>query len=120
MELEILNQEIITELIQDVIARHQVSYPDLIKKQNDILAVIQNETQNFSKSLKKGLNHFNKLISNNKKIISGKEAFYLFQSFGFPLEMIKEIASEKKIKVDESGFQNEYLKHKEISRAKVA
>ena len=49
-------------------------------------------------------------------MISGKDAFYLYQSFGFPIEIIKDLASEKNLKVDEKEFNKEFEKHQELSR----
>src|SRR3989344_2482527 len=50
------------------------------------------------------------------RIISGKDAFYLYQSFGFPIEIIKDLAREKNLEVDEKEFEKEFEKHQEISR----
>lgn len=52
----------------------------------------------------------------NKKMISAREAFLLFQSYGFPIEMTEELAAEKGVKVDKQGFEKEYEKHQELSR----
>lgn len=57
---------------------------------------------------------------NSKKIISGTDAFLLFQSFGFPIEMTEELAAEKKMKVDIKGFEEEFKKHQELSRTASA
>ena len=57
---------------------------------------------------------FNK-ITESKSEISGKEAFDLYQSFGFPLEITKELASERNIKIDEITFNEELKKHQELS-----
>jgi len=91
------------------------SYPELKKNQGFILNEIEKEEQKFSKTIEKGLKEFSKLAS-GKKNISAKEAFLLYQSYGFPIEMIRELAKERKIKVDEKGFQNEFEKHQAMSR----
>lgn len=119
MEVD-LDGQIIEKLTKDIVTRYSDFYQDLKNNEKMILDVALKEAVAFSKALKRGLRHFNKILLHNKKIISGQEAFYLFQSFGFPLEMIKEIAREKNIKVDEAGFNAEYLKHKEASKSKIA
>jgi len=69
--------------------------------------------------LENGLKEFAKLGTQNK-IISGPDAFYLFQSFGFPLEMTEELAREKGLTVDKSGFEVEFKKHQDLSRTAAA
>jgi len=89
-------------------------YPDYKFNQKIILEELKKEETKFQKTLDKGLKEFQKM--SNDKIIDGKEAFLLFQSYGFPIEMTKDLAKEKNIKVDEKGFENEYKKHQELSR----
>ena len=67
------------------------------------------------RKINKGIKHFNKLEPENN-LISGKEAFLLFQSYGFPIEMTEEMASEKGWKVDKKGFEKEFEKHQDLSR----
>tara|TARA_Y100000310_G_scaffold329968_1_gene400779 strand:+ start:1785 stop:3608 length:1824 start_codon:yes stop_codon:yes gene_type:complete len=75
---------------------------------------IEKEEQKFEKTLETGLRKFEKM--SNDKLIDGKGAFLLFQSYGFPLEMTIELAKEKKIKVDEKAFKKELEKHQTLSR----
>ncbi|MAH45713.1 alanine--tRNA ligase [Candidatus Pacearchaeota archaeon] len=88
-------------------------YPEL-KNKEKIFKIIDQEEERFDNTLEKGLREFEKMSKNKK--ISGKEAFLLFQSYGFPLEITKELAQEKKIKIDEKGFENELAKHQKLSR----
>ena len=90
-------------------------YEHLIKNKKNILKELGREEEKFNLTLEKGLNKFNKIIE-NKKRIDCKDAFLLYQSFGFPIEMTKELAEEKGIKVDEKGFEKECKKHQELSR----
>ncbi|MBU2634147.1 MAG: glycine--tRNA ligase subunit alpha, partial [Nanoarchaeota archaeon] len=99
------------ELVDEVIKIYK-KYYKLDKKY--ILKIINEEKEKFEKTLDKGLNQFNKL--NFKKSISSKDAFYLYQSFGLPIEVIKDLAKEKKLKVDEKGFEKEFKKHQELSK----
>ena len=80
-----------------------------------ILGELEGEENRFLETLEKGMKVFEKL-SENKKEILGKEAFLLYQSYGFPIEMTKELADEKNIKIDELGFLKESEKHQELSR----
>jgi alanyl-tRNA synthetase len=79
------------------------------------------EEEKFKKTLKTGLKEFNKLslMFGKPKILPGEKAFYLYESFGFPIELTKELASEKNLKVDLAGFDKALLEHKEVSRKGV-
>ncbi|RLG15022.1 alanine--tRNA ligase [Candidatus Pacearchaeota archaeon] len=90
-------------------------YPHLQKNKKQILQELEKEEQKFLKTLEKGLNRFKKLVS-KKKELSGKDSFLLYQSFGFPLEMIEEEAQKAKIKFDRKDFEAEQKKHQELSK----
>lgn len=90
-------------------------YPELKKNKSKILHELEKEENKFNKTLMKGLTIFNKL-SQRKKSISGKDAFLLYQSYGFPMEMTEEIAKEKGIKTNLKSFEREYEKHQKLSR----
>ena len=79
---------------------------------------MKKEEDKFQKTLDKGLREFEKMSVDKK--IDGKESFLLYQSYGFPIEMIRELANEKNIKVDEKGFEKELKKHQELSRTATA
>lgn len=96
-------------------------YPDYQELHNNkkfILSELEKEESKFSQTLERGLSQFKKLSSD--KIISGKEAFLLFQSYGFPIEMTEELASEKGIKVDLEEYNQEFAKHQDLSRTASA
>jgi len=99
-----------------VLAIYEKDYPHLQKNKDFIFAQLQKEEERFAAVIGKGLKKFD-IMSKNKKQISGSDAFLLFQSYGFPLEMTLELAKEKNIKVDVEGFKNELKKHQEISKA---
>ena len=79
------------------------------------LEELEKEENKFNLTLEKGLNKFKK-FTKNKKEISGKESFLLFQSFGFPIEMIQEESKKAKIKFSIKDFEQEQKKHQETSR----
>jgi alanyl-tRNA synthetase len=89
-------------------------YEELKNKKN-ILKIMKEEETKFNKTLDKGLRIFNK-ITKNKKTLSGKDAFLLYQSYGFPIEMIEEMAKENRVKIDKMSFDKESRKHQKLSR----
>jgi alanyl-tRNA synthetase len=96
-------------------------YPELKSKEADILTAIQNEEEKFEKTLETGLKELKSQILNVKsrefKVLSGKIIFDLYQSYGFPLDLTRELAREEELDIDEAGFKEEFEKHQEISRA---
>ena len=97
-----------------IVEINKEQWPILEKNKQFIFDELKKEEEKFNKTLSKGLSKLDKMIKDNK--ISGTEAFLLFQSFGFPIEMTEELAKEKGIKVDRKGFDEEFQKHQELSR----
>ncbi len=110
-----IKDNFITKIANVVIEMYQNSYPELKKNRNQILTELDKEENKFQLTLESGMREFEK-ISKDKKQISGKEAFLLYQSYGFPIEMTCELAEEKKIKVNMKEFEDENKKHQELSR----
>lgn len=102
-----------TKLIEPIIKIYS-DYPELNKNKKFILDELKKEEEKFEKTLEKGLNKFKRFTSKNK--LSGKDAFLLFQSFGFPIEMIEEECKKNKIKFSKKEFESEYQKHQKLSR----
>lgn len=109
-------------LIKKTINIYKEIYPEIKDKETDIITIIQNEEEKFKKSLKKGLIQFDKLLKakidseQESKIITGKEIFDLYQSYGFPLEMTEELAKERGFELDKKDFQKEFECHQKVSR----
>jgi alanyl-tRNA synthetase len=96
-------------------------YPDyehLNKNKEKIFSEINREEEKFERTLERGLREFEKFA--RQKQLSGKEAFLLYQSYGFPIEITKELAREKKIEINEDEFNREITKHQELSRTNSA
>ncbi|MEK6824044.1 MAG: alanine--tRNA ligase [Nanoarchaeota archaeon] len=91
------------------------NYQELKNNKIKILQELKKEEQKFNQTLEKGLNEFNKLIKGKEKL-ECKDAFLLYQSYGFPCEMIEEECKKKKIKFSKKDFEEECKKHQEISR----
>ncbi len=110
-----IEKEFLGELVKIVIDVYKDSYPHLEKNKEFILTELKNEELKFRNTLEKGLKKFEEIVKHVKKI-DGKSAFLLFQSFGFPIEMTKELGKEMNITVDEKGFEEEFKKHQQLSR----
>jgi len=83
--------------------------------QQFILDEMGREEMGFRLTLDKGLKVFQDIVR-YKKRVSGEDAFFLFQSHGFPIELLRDLAKERKIKLDEKGFYRELEKHQQLSR----
>lgn len=110
-----IDRDFLDELAKIVIRVHEKDYPELEEKRKFILDELKKEDVKFKNTLTKGLKKFEEIAKREKKI-DGKNAFLLFQSFGFPIEMTKELGEEIGVKVDEKGFEKEFKKHQQISR----
>ena len=111
-----IEDEFLSELSQTVIGMYAEDNPRLKSNEEFILAELRKEYKKFNNTLAKGLRRFNRIAS-NKRIIDGKDAFLLYQSFGFPIEITKELGLENNIPVDIDGFDEEFQKHQKVSRA---
>jgi alanyl-tRNA synthetase len=111
--LEIKNN--FTTKLVDSIIKIYPDYPEIKKNKNQIITELENEENKFRATLETGIREFEKLTK-DKNELSGKDAFLLYQSYGFPIEMTEELAKEKKIKVNVEEFGEENKKHQELSR----
>ncbi|MBR3631572.1 MAG: alanine--tRNA ligase [Elusimicrobiaceae bacterium] len=89
-------------------------YPEIDKNLSHIEEVLKKEEETFLKTLQTGEEKLDALLANGTKMLSGEDAFYLHETFGFPLELTREIAAAKGVKVDETGYE----KAKEAASAK--
>ncbi len=114
-----LSENFLIPVSREVIKIYENVYPELKSNQAEILTIIQKEGENFNRTLEKGLKQFKKLLKAKAqdKIISGEEAFNIYQSYGFPLELIEELAREEGFDVDKEKFFQALKKHQEVSRA---
>lgn len=101
-------------LVGKIIEEYKDCYPNLLAKQVEIENQITLEETKFVSTIIFGLREFEKLAKNN---ISGRDAFVLFSSYGFPIEMTLELAAERGTEVDLEGFKSEMKKHQELSRS---
>ena len=111
----------VTKLAQIIINDYHVSYPELKANESRIIEEFDIEEKQFAETLTKGTREFEKLIAKVpehvvKKVISGKKAFFLYETYGFPLELTEDMARENGFEVDRDGFEKAYKKHQEMSR----
>jgi len=111
-----IERDFLTDLAELVITINEPEYPLLREKQASIFEELGKEETKFKNTLEKGLRKFQRLAETSPRI-DGKNAFLLFQSFGFPFELTKELAAEIGVQVDEQEFRNEYERHQKVSAA---
>ncbi len=99
---------------EEVVKMYAVAYPEVKTKVDDIKKELMSEDFKFRTTLEKGIREFSKLADKN---ISGHDAFILFSTYGFPLELTLELAQERNVTVDAVAFVDEMKKHQELSRA---
>jgi len=114
--LGIEKENFTSEIAKIVVDIYKKDYAELNENKSFILEELEKEEGKFKKTLEAGLREFNKLVKKDLRI-TGKEAFILFSSYGFPWEMTQELAEEKGLKVDKSEFEKEFKRHQELSRA---
>lgn len=99
---------------------YQESYPRLSKNREYILSELQKEIARFESTLENGMKEFYKILeqkrAESKEEIDGKSAFYLYDTFGFPIELTVELAEEEGLKVDETGFATAMEEQKQKAR----
>lgn len=116
-----LNESFLPLLSEIVIEENTLAYPELKEKATHIKEELEKEEKKFMETLRKGEAEFEKMLPNllkdSKKLIPGRLAFRLYDTYGFPIELTEELAKENGLKVDEEGFNKAFEKHQEVSRA---
>lgn len=107
------------DLADIIIEQFTQYYPKFADLRSEIKLELVNEEEKFSKALGNGEKQFAKITASIQPggAMPGELAFHLFDTYGFPLEITKELAKEKGITIDESGFQEFYKQHQDLSRA---
>lgn len=116
-----IDKAFVLDLAQIIIDNYQETYPELSANESRIKEEFDTEEKQFAETLVKGTREFEKLIAKvpehiTKKVISGKKAFFLYETYGFPLELTEDMARENGFEVDKNGFDKAYKKHQEMSR----
>nr|WP_319472587.1 alanine--tRNA ligase [uncultured Sphaerochaeta sp.] len=109
------------ELALIVLDLYKRPYPEILENKEFILKELAQEEAKFSETLAKGEREFEKMLPNllkgKNREISGRTAFKLYDTYGYPIELTKELAAEHGFTVDEAGFNAAFEKHQEISRS---
>ena len=101
----------------EVIKKYENYYPEIKDNKEVVLEVLKNESIKFNRTLEKGLKEFDKLLSHlNGNVIDKDNAFKLYDTYGFPIELTEEMAHEHNLEVDTEGFKEKFLAHQELSR----
>lgn len=112
-----IDRPFLSEVAQTVIRENASAYPNLVEKQDFILKVIANEEENFSKTIDAGLQILEKMIDSfDGAVFSGENAFKLADTFGFPIDLTKELLEERNIAVDEKRFYELVKEQRERAR----
>jgi alanyl-tRNA synthetase len=105
------------DIIEIYVGIYKDNYPDLLGKSEKIKDTIVKEIDQFNRTLNLGIAEFHKIAQVSNKIISGRDAFFLQATHGLTIDFLKDLAKEENLEIDEKGFDEEFKKHQEISRA---
>ena len=114
-----VEEALLYKLIPGLANQFDSVFPELNLQADFVSKVIKEEEESFLKTLEKGLKKMDEIVGNpsKDKTITGKNAFEMYDTFGFPIDLIRLIASENGFSVDESGFESEMSQQKSRSRA---
>jgi alanyl-tRNA synthetase len=113
-------QPLLYQLVEGLSAQFETVFPELHQQQAFVTKVIREEEEAFLRTLEKGLKRIEDIIGASGSVISGRDAFELYDTYGFPLDLTRLIASERNLSVDETAFGAEMKKQKDRSRAATA
>ncbi len=101
------------------VAMFKDHYPELAARERLITQTIDAEAERFARTLEQGMEQFEKVVARGGKTVSGADAFKLHDTFGFPLELTRELAAERALQVDDDGFRSEMTLQRERSRRAI-
>lgn len=111
-----INREFLSSLVDVVVDNYKEIYPELVSTKNKVKELISKEELLFQKTLLSGEKRLEELFSSNNKVISGSDAFKLYDTYGYPIELTIEAAEEKGFIVDTEGFKSYMNAQKELAR----
>lgn len=116
-----IEEPFLSQLAKTVIKQSHQAYPELKQREDYILRIIQIEEERFRETIDQGLAYLKEYIDDLKqrgqKVLDGSKAFKLYDTYGFPLDLTREILQEEGLEVDEQGFQQEMEVQRERARA---
>ena len=115
-----INGPFLYQVVDTVAKENHTAYPELAQKQSYLEKIILTEEENFDRTLNKGLELLNQIIDKAEAqgitTLAGEDAFHLYDTFGFPIDLTREIASEKGLTIDETAFGTLMEHQKEVAR----
>lgn len=111
-----INREFLSDLVDVVVEKYKEIYPYLLGESFKVKELITKEELLFQKTLLSGEKHLEEIFNSNSKVISGKDAFKLYDTYGYPIELTIEAASEKGFTVDTEGFKSYMNAQKTLAR----
>lgn len=111
-----INREFLSDLVDVVVDNYKEIYPELMSTKNKVKELISKEELLFQKTLLSGEKKLEELFSSDNKVISGKDAFKLYDTYGYPIELTEEAALERGFTVDVLGFKSYMNAQKELAR----
>ena len=115
-----VNEPFLWKVVDTVVHENECQYPELREKEEYIISVIKNEEENFNKTLDAGMNIFRDMLNGHKEkgetVFSGADAFKLYDTFGFPLDLTIEMCRDENMTVDEEGFKKLMQDQRERAR----
>ncbi|MBO4733109.1 MAG: alanine--tRNA ligase [Clostridia bacterium] len=111
-----IKKPFLCEIAESVIKENKAGYPEIFEKREIIKKVILSEEESFAKTIDQGLTILSELIKEGG-VLSGEDAFRLYDTYGFPLDLTKDIISEHNMTVDEDGFNALMLRQRELARS---
>ncbi|AWN24334.1 alanine--tRNA ligase [Deinococcus irradiatisoli] len=114
-----LREPSIYQLVPLVVRGMGEAYPELVENQKSVEAAIKSEEERFLKTLESGIQRLDALLSKQEKgsVLSGEDAFTLYGTYGFPVDLTREIAEEYGVSIDEAGFDKALEADQELARA---
>jgi alanyl-tRNA synthetase len=110
-----IKESFIVPIAETFIEQMKDAYPELETHRNRVAEELKREEEKFGKTIEKGLKEFEKTFGRSGKV-SGEDAFLLYSTYGFPLELTEELARDKGQEVDKAVFESEFRKHQDLSR----
>ena len=115
-----VNEPFLYQVVDTVVHENECQYPDLREKQSYITKVIRTEEENFARTIDGGMRIYGEMLAAHKEkgetVFSGSDAFKLYDTFGFPIDLTAEMAAEEGMTVDETAFQTLMTEQKERAR----
>ena len=112
---KMLDEKRISVFVDTITNVYAVAYPELVTKKDHIKKVLVEEANKFATALTHGVKEFERLSKTGS--ISGADTFMLFSSYGLPIDVTKELAKEKNLTIDITGYEAEFKKHQDLSRS---